>query len=160
MHWNMVHWGWLIPLRQTQIHSKLRNINLLNVTPSLIFQSFREWMFSIWISLLIVMFPSHISYILTLKWTTKQLIPHACTHHIVVIIINIVMLLLCCFIMSHVTLILLYHAFVLTSQNFLISRAPCWFPQTWYYKRVYSVSLISLGPELMTSVQIAEIVSY
>ena len=40
---------------------------------------------------------------------------------------------LCYSIVSHATLILLYHAFMWTLQNFVISRA-LWMPEVWYYK--------------------------
>ena len=69
-------------------------------------------MFSFQISLLVVMFPSHISWVLTLKLTTKEFKPQACTHHVVIIVI-IAMLTLCASIMSHVTLFFFYHTSML-----------------------------------------------
>jgi hypothetical protein len=70
------------------------------------------------------MFPSHISWILTFKKTTQEFKSRACMHH-VVIIVNIVIIAvvtLCYSIMSHVTLVLFYHASMLTPQNSFISQ--------------------------------------
>ena len=61
------------------------------------------------------------SHVLRLNQPTKEFKPHARVHHDVVIVI-IVVLTLCCSMMSHATLILYYHASVLTLQNSLISR--------------------------------------
>ena len=57
-------------------HLKLCNINLHNVTHSLISQNPRERMFVVQISLLIVTFLSLISRILSLMQTTKEVNPH------------------------------------------------------------------------------------
>ena len=61
-----------------KLHPKLHNINLHNVTHSLISQNPREWMFVIQISLLIVTFLSLISQNLSLMQTTKEVNPHPC----------------------------------------------------------------------------------
>ena len=58
------------------IHLKLRNINLHNVTHSLISRNPREWMFVVQFSFLIVTFLSFISWILSLMQTTKEVNPH------------------------------------------------------------------------------------
>ena len=58
------------------VHPKLCNINLHNVTHSLISQNPREQMFIVQISLLIVTFLSLISRILSLMQTTKEINPH------------------------------------------------------------------------------------
>ena len=60
------------------IHPKLCNINLHNVTHSLISQNPRERMFVVQISLLIVTFLSLISQNLSLMQTTKEVNPHSC----------------------------------------------------------------------------------
>jgi hypothetical protein len=54
-------------------------------------------MLSVQISLLIVTFPSHISLVSTLKQATKELKPHAHTHHVVMIVTIVInaMLTLC-----------------------------------------------------------------
>ena len=62
----------MLSKKTIRLHSKLCNINLLNVAPSLVSRNPREHMFSFSISLLVVTFPSHISHILTLKQTTKK----------------------------------------------------------------------------------------
>ena len=95
-----------------EVHFKLCGINLLNVTPSLIYRNPREQMFLHKISLLIVMFPFHISWALTLKLATKKFKAHAHTHHVVIIVI-ITMLTLCYFIMSHVSPSLFDHASII-----------------------------------------------
>jgi hypothetical protein len=55
--------------------------------------------------------PSHISWGLTLKVSTKGFKPHTRTHHVVIIVIIVIitMLTLCYSIMSHATLIIYYH---------------------------------------------------
>ena len=58
------------------VHPKLRNINLHNVTHSLISRNLRERMFVVQISLLIATFLSLISRILSLMQTTKEVNPH------------------------------------------------------------------------------------
>ena len=58
------------------IHLKLRNINLHNITQSLISQNPSEWMFVVQISLFIVTFLSLISQILSLMQATKEVNPH------------------------------------------------------------------------------------
>jgi hypothetical protein len=63
-------------LQTCQIHTKLCNINLHNVTHSLISQNPRDRIFTLQISLLIVTFLSLISQILSLLQTTKQVNPH------------------------------------------------------------------------------------
>ena len=83
-----------------------------------------------------MIFPSHISQVLTIKWTTKEFKQHAHTHHIVII----AMLTLCYSIMLYATLILFYYASVLTPQNPVISHV-VWLPQVWYYG-VWSVYLV------------------
>ena len=114
-----------------QMHLNLHNNTLLNVTPSLRSWNPRERTFSIRISLLVVTFPSHISRVLTLmKQPIKEFKPHACTHHIVITII-IAMSTLCYSIMPHTTLILYYHASMLTLHTSFISRA-LWLPHVWY----------------------------
>ena len=45
------------------VHSNLCNINLLDVTPSLILKTIGNGTFSIQILLLIIKFPSHISWV-------------------------------------------------------------------------------------------------
>ena len=73
------------------------------------------------------MFPSHISWALTLSKFFK---PHAHTHHIVIIVIVDIdaVLTLCYSKMSHATLIFFYHTTILTLQNSLMPRA-LWLPQ-------------------------------
>ena len=44
------------------VHSTLRNINLLNVIPSLISRKLSDRKFSVYILLLVVMFPSHVGF--------------------------------------------------------------------------------------------------
>ena len=61
-----------------RVHPKLRNINLYNITHSLISPNPWEWMFAVQISLLIVTFLSLISRILSLMQTTKEVNPHPC----------------------------------------------------------------------------------
>ena len=70
----------LSPVRSTPIllHPILRNINLHNITHSLISRNSRERMFVVQISLLIVTFLSLISRILSLMQTTKEVNPHPC----------------------------------------------------------------------------------
>ena len=65
----------------SQLRPKLYNINLHNITHSLISQNRREWMFIVQISLLIVTFFSFMSRILSLMQTTKKVNPHP---HIVI----------------------------------------------------------------------------
>ena len=60
----------------TRIHPKLRNINLHNVTHSLISRNPGKRMFVVQISLLIVTFLSLISWILSLMQTTQEVNPH------------------------------------------------------------------------------------
>ena len=48
-------------------YDALYNINLLRVTLALVSQNPREWIFLVSISLLVVMFSSHTSWVLTLK---------------------------------------------------------------------------------------------
>ena len=48
-------------------YDTLYNINLLRVTLALVSQNPREWIFLVSISLLVVMFSSHTSWVLTLK---------------------------------------------------------------------------------------------
>ena len=77
------------PSRKTKllVHPNLCNITLLNVTLSLISQKPRERMFSVQISFLIVTFASHVSWVSTLKQSTKDFKPHARTHHVVIVVI-------------------------------------------------------------------------
>ena len=58
------------------IHPKFRNINLHNVTHSLISQNHRKRMLVVQISLLIVTCPSLISQNLSLMQTTQEVNPH------------------------------------------------------------------------------------
>ena len=58
-----------------ELHHDLRNVTLRYVTPSLISQNLEEQMCSIWISLMVVTLPSHISHISTSKWSTKEFKP-------------------------------------------------------------------------------------
>ena len=51
---------------------------------------------------------------LALGESTKEFTPHTCTHHVVIIVIIIAMLTFCYSIMSYTTLILYYHAYMLT----------------------------------------------
>jgi hypothetical protein len=60
----------------SDLHPKLRNMNLHNVTHSLISWNSRERMFVVQISLLIVTFFSLISEHLSLMQTTKDVNPH------------------------------------------------------------------------------------
>ena len=60
------------------LHLKLRNINTLNVTHSLISRNSRELTFVVQISLLIVMFLFLISQNLSLLKNTKEVNPHPC----------------------------------------------------------------------------------
>ena len=77
------------------------------------------------ISLLVITFPFHIWWVLTLQPTTKEFKPHICTYHVVIIVINLifVMLTLCYSNMSCVTLIPFYHASILTPHISIISHA-------------------------------------
>ena len=59
-----------------EVHPKLRNTNLHNVTHSLISRNPREQMFVVQISLLIVSFLSLISWILSLIQTTNEVNSH------------------------------------------------------------------------------------
>ena len=61
-----------------QLNPNLCNINLHNVTLSLISYNPREWMFVVQMSLLIVTFLSLISQKLSLMQTTKEVNPHPC----------------------------------------------------------------------------------
>ena len=58
---NRFHTSKIIHISKTikQVHSKLRNINLLNVTPSLISQNPKEWLFLIQISHLYTFIPNY-----------------------------------------------------------------------------------------------------
>ena len=58
------------------VHPELRNINLHNITHSLISWNPRERMFVVQISLLIVIFISIISQMLSLMQTIKEVNPH------------------------------------------------------------------------------------
>ena len=60
----------------TWIHPKLQNINLHNITHSIISRNPRERMFVVRISLLIVTFLSLISQIMLIKQSTKEVNPH------------------------------------------------------------------------------------
>jgi hypothetical protein len=73
-------------------------------------------------------FPSHI-YIMRFdtKIIHQKIQPHTCMHHVVIITI-IAMLTLCYSKMSHATLILYYHASMLTLHISLTFRA-LWLPQ-------------------------------
>jgi hypothetical protein len=72
----------------------------------------------------------HISPPYIMGFHNKEFKPHDRTHHdvIIVIIVIIVMLTLCYSKMSHATLILYYHAFMLTLHTFFISHE-LWLPQ-------------------------------
>ena len=61
-----------------KLHPKLGNINLHNVTHSLISPNPRERMFKFQISLLIVIFLSLVSWNLSLIQTTQEVNPHPC----------------------------------------------------------------------------------
>ena len=65
--------------------------------------------------LIIATFTFHISQVLTLKMTHCKIKPHACVHHVVII----ELLTLCYSIIPHATLILYYHASMLTLQTSL-----------------------------------------
>ena len=89
-------------------------------------------MFSVKVSLLVVTFASHISWVLTLKKTTKEFKAHTHMHHVVIIItiiiFIIVMLTLCYSIMSHAILILFFdRTSMLTLDISLMSHA-LWVP--------------------------------
>ena len=72
--------------------------------------------------------PSYIMGI-DMKITTKNFKPHNRTHHVDIIVISviIIMLTLCYFIIPHATLILFYHAIMLTLHNSIIS-CTLWLP--------------------------------
>jgi hypothetical protein len=73
----MVIFSGLTPMNAySLIQPKLRNINLHNVTHSLISQNPRERMFVVQISLLVVTLLSLISWNLSLMQTTKEANPH------------------------------------------------------------------------------------
>ena len=97
----------------SSVHSTLPN-----VTPPLTSRNPRERMFA----LLVVTFPSHMPWVLTIQYSTKEFKPHTRTHHVVIIVLVVIiaMLTLCYSITSHVTLILFYHAFMLILHNSLI----------------------------------------
>ena len=59
-----------------QLHSKLRNVNLHNITHSLISPNPRDRMVAVHISLFIVTFLSLVSRIVSLMQTTKEVNPH------------------------------------------------------------------------------------
>jgi hypothetical protein len=67
---------WYIYFVCESLHPKLHNINLHNVTHSLISQNPRERMFEVQISLLIVTFLSLISQNLSLMQITQEINPH------------------------------------------------------------------------------------
>ena len=76
------------------IHPNLYKVTLCNVITSLISPNPREWMCSVKTSLLIITFPSHISWGLALKQSTKEYKARIRTHHVVIFVI-IAMLTLC-----------------------------------------------------------------
>ena len=110
------------------LYPNLCNVTQCNPTPSLTSQNPREQMCSIYIFLLAVTFPSHISWVLTLKKSSKECKAHSHTHHIVII----AMLTVCHSTMSNDTLISYHHASMLTLQTSVISRALC-MPQVRVY---------------------------
>ena len=75
-----------------------------------------------------------------IKRNNKEIKPHAHTHHvvIVVIIVDFAILNVCYSITLHTTLILFYHASMLTLQYSLLSRA-LWLPQVCSYKSLYMI---------------------
>ena len=90
-----------------------------------------------------------------IKRNNKENKPHAHMHSvvIVVIIIDIAILNLCYSITSHTTLILFYHASMLTLQYSLLLRA-LWLPQACSYKSLYMIPCANvvarLGAYLLT----------
>ena len=92
---------------------------------SLILWNLRERMFLVWILLLVIMFPSHISWGSSLKLIIKEFKPHARTHHIDIIVITIILChvdfeffpIVTCYTNS------LYYASTSTLYNSLISHA-------------------------------------
>ena len=117
----------------SRLHSKLCNINSLNVILSLISWIPRERMSSIQISLFIVMFPS--SYItgsdIEINHQRIQ-VTRSHTSHCHRCIVIIAMLTLCYSTISHSTLILFHHTSMLTPHNSLISHT-LWLPHAWCY---------------------------
>ena len=87
-------------------------------------------MFLVEISLFVVTCPSHISLILTLKQSTKELKPQVRTHQVDIIVIIIIdaMLVLCCSTMSHATLNLYHHTSMLILYSCLKVHA-LWLPR-------------------------------
>ena len=79
LHYFQVSWAYKKVGVELEVHPKLRNINLHNVTQSLICRNSREWMFVVQISLFIVTFLSLISQNLSSMQTTKEVNPHHVT---------------------------------------------------------------------------------
>ena len=110
------------------IHSKLCDINLLNVAPSLISRNPTERLISVEISLFVIKFLPPYIMCFDIEKTTNEFNLNVCTHHVVII----AMLTLYHSRMWHPTLILFYYIFMLALQNSLISHA-FWLLQAWYY---------------------------
>ena len=74
------------------------------------------------------------------SFDTKEFKPHTHMHYVVIIVIIaiIAMLTLCYSIMSHATLILFYHAPMLTLSKSLISHI-FWLPQARYYGTLWEI---------------------
>ena len=109
------------------VHIKLCNVNLLNVTTSLISQNPREW--NVLSLKLTPCYHAPFPYIMSLFWhkyKPPKNVTHTHTHHIVIIdyhYCNVDFMLF--HIVTHYTSYL-YHASMLTLYNSLIS-------QVWYY---------------------------
>ena len=126
----------------------LQNVTFCNVIPSLISRNPRVWMCSVQISLLVVTFPSHLSWVLHtsschfflsfIMGFARIMLSHFpriyhgfCVHHIVIAIYHDRHYCNVDFIKSimlYTTLILYYHTSKLTLQTSIISCA-FWLPQ-------------------------------
>jgi hypothetical protein len=74
--WSTLTFDWVWPIRfiiDPHYTPDLRNVTLCDVTPPLATWNPREQMCSVKISLLVVTFPSHASWVLTLKWSHQRI---------------------------------------------------------------------------------------
>ena len=124
-----------IYLTYIKLHSKLRNINKPNVTPSLISR-----VLSLNLTRCHVSFPYIMGFDITIN---HQRIQTTSSHALLVIVVIIAMLTLCYSIISHTTLILFYQTSMLALQNSLISRALWLSPARYYIVQ----SVLSFGIE-------------
>ena len=120
------------------IHPSLRDVTLYNVTHSLMSQTPWEQMCPVQSSFLVITCPSHIYHrFWHYKNQPKNSNQKFATHHIVVVVI-VVMSTSWYSTMSHATLILYYHASMLTSSTSLISHA-----LSWYWTPMFVIMFLS-----------------